>query len=419
MPKCGAQERGRDERRTIQRQRFNTRKADWEKFIETLNRSSASRLESFPLTNKEEVEYVASTLTSVLYEACTESMPQKRRFRVSNPWWTKALTKLKRKTYGKRRTYQRELISQERRKKGGDILIKRLREPYKASKHLYSKTIKSAKRESWRNFVTSHGNKEPWGFVYKHSANKLKIERVISILRRDGNFTLNVQKTANYLLETHVPEDQIEDDTRSQREIREGARRLPEAPDAPKITDEEVKSLVRSMKNGKAAGPDLIEVEVLKTACTQITDQITRLFNSCLEVGVFPKAWKEGSLRVLLKGEDKDATDPKSYRPLCLLSVIGKLFEKHLNKRLLKTSMAPGMISDRQYGFLPGRSAEDATVELCRMVSRSEYRLITGIFFDISGAFDNVWWPKVLDNLRKRECPDNIFKVLKIGRAHV
>ena len=70
------------------------------------------------------------------------------------------------------------------------------------------------------------------------------------------------------------------------------------------------------------------------------------------------------------------------------------------------------MISDRQYGFLPGRSVEDATVELCRMVSRSEHRLITGIFFDISGAFDNVWWPKVLDNLRKRECPDNVFKVL-------
>ena len=30
----------------------------------------------------------------------------------------------------------------------------------------------------------------------------------------------------------------------------------------------------------------------------------------------------------------------------------------------------------------------------------------------MSGAFDNVWWPKVLDNLRKRECPDNVFKVL-------
>ena len=136
---------------------------------------------------------------------------------------------------------------------------------------------------------------------------------MISTLRRDGNFKLNVQETANYLLDTHVPEDQIEDDTPSQREIREGARRLPEALDAPKITDEEVKSLARSMKNGKASGPDFIEVEVLKTACTQITDQITRLFNSCLELGVFPKAWKEGSLRVLPKGEDKDVIDLKSY----------------------------------------------------------------------------------------------------------
>ena len=147
VPKCRAQERGRNER-TVQRQRFNTRKADWEKFVETLNRSSANRLEALPLTNIGVVEHMASTLTSVLYEACTESMPRKRRFRASNPWWTRALTKLKRKTYGKRRTYQRELKSQERWKEGDEVLIKRLRESYKVSKHLYSKTIKSAKRES-------------------------------------------------------------------------------------------------------------------------------------------------------------------------------------------------------------------------------------------------------------------------------
>ena len=129
-------------------------------------------------------------------------------------------------------------------------------------------------------------------------------------------------------------------------------------------------------------------------------------------MGVFPTTWKESSLRVLLKGEDKEVAEPKSYQPLCLLSVKGKLFEKRLNKRLLKTSMAPGMIFDRQFRFLPGQSAEDATVELCRMVSRSEYRLVAGIVFDISGAFANVWWPNVLSNLTRCECPDNVCGVL-------
>ena len=44
----------------------------------------------------------------------------------------------------------------------------------------------------------------------------------------------------------------------------------------------------------------------------------------------------EGGLRVLLKGEDKDVKDLKSYRPICLLPVIGKLFEKFLKMRLTR-----------------------------------------------------------------------------------
>ena len=85
VPKGGAQGSNRINQRTVQSQRFNTRKADWDRFVKTLNRLSANRLEPLALTNKEEVETMARTLTSVLYEACTVSMPQKRRFRASNP----------------------------------------------------------------------------------------------------------------------------------------------------------------------------------------------------------------------------------------------------------------------------------------------------------------------------------------------
>jgi len=119
-----------------------------------------------------------------------------------------------------------------------------------------------------------------------------------------------------------------------------------------------------------------------------------------------------GSLRVLLKGGDKGEKDPKSYRPICLLSVVGKLFEKLIKLRLDGTSMAPGNISDQQFGFMPGRSTEDAIVELRRMVSASEVGYAVALLFDISGAFDNVWWLLVLNNLKDRDCPRNVFEVL-------
>jgi len=100
---------------------------------------------------------------------------------------------------------------------------------------------------------------------------------------------------------------------------------------------------------------------------------------------VRPSIWKRGSLRVLLKGGDKNEKDPKSYRPICLLSVVGKLFEKIIKLRLEDTSMAPENISGRQFGFMPGRSTEDAIVELRRVVSSTEVRYAVALLFDISG----------------------------------
>jgi hypothetical protein len=101
-------------------------------------------------------------------------------------------------------------------------------------------------------------------------------------------------------------------------------------------------------------------------------------------------------LRVFLKGENKDEKNPKFYRSICLLSVVRKFFEKILKIRLTATSLAPENVSSQQFGFTLGKSTEDAIVELRQMVSASEERYAIALLFDISEAFDNVWWPLVL-----------------------
>jgi len=64
--------------------------------------------------------------------------------------------------------------------------------------------------------------------------------------------------------------------------------------------------------------------------------------------------------------------------------------------------MAPENISNRQFEFMIGRSAEDAVVKLQRMISFSEMRYAVVPLFDISSAFDNVW-PLVLESLKDRK----------------
>ena len=58
-------------------------------------------------------------------------------------------------------------------------------------------------------------------------------------------------------------------------------------------------------------------------------------------------------------------------------------------------------------------SAEDAIVELRRLVGASDGQYVMGILFDIAGAFDNVWWPLVLQALEARSCSKNIYRVMK------
>ena len=76
-------------------------------------------------------------------------------------------------------------------------------------------------------------------------------------------------------------------------------------------------------------------------------------------------------------------------------------------------ALASGKISDWQFGFMPGKSTQDTIVKMQRAVSASEGRYTVALLFDIFNAFDNVWCPLVLQSLKSRECPKNVFEVLR------
>ena len=79
-------------------------------------------------------------------------------------------------------------------------------------------------------------------------------------------------------------------------------------------------------QKGKAPGHDLIEPDMLhKLAESDIYATVTtELFNGCLTHGVFPDIWKLGDIRTLLKSAEKDPKEVSSYRPICLLPLLGE-----------------------------------------------------------------------------------------------
>lgn len=110
-----------------------------------------------------------------------------------------------------------------------------------------------------------------------------------------------------------------------------------------------------------------------------------------LRTGIFPTIWKIGDVKVFLKSEDKPKDEIKSYRPITLLPVCGKLAEKLINRRLTTFLDAHECLDPNQFGFRRDRSTVGALAKMVQDVLDVGDKYAVGIFADISGAFDNAW----------------------------
>jgi ribonuclease HI len=103
-------------------------------------------------------------------------------------------------------------------------------------------------------------------------------------------------------------------------------------------------------------------------------------------------AWKQGVICPILK-PGKDPTEVKSYRPITLLSCIGKLMERIIQKRIEYHIEANHALPPTQTGYRRGRSTIDLLATLTQTIRQAamdgSYALV--VYLDIQGAFDCVW----------------------------
>nr|AAB23494.1 reverse transcriptase, RT, PpernR1 {retrotransposon} [Phlebotomus perniciosus=sandflies, Peptide Transposon Partial, 88 aa] [Phlebotomus perniciosus] len=80
------------------------------------------------------------------------------------------------------------------------------------------------------------------------------------------------------------------------------------------------------------------------------------------------------------------------YRPISLLSVFSKIFEKPIRTRLNNFFCRLKVLSDRQFGFREGRSTEDALLSVMSEIYEgiNEGEKVAAVFLDLSKAFDTV-----------------------------
>ncbi|GBP98589.1 Probable RNA-directed DNA polymerase from transposon BS [Eumeta japonica] len=123
--------------------------------------------------------------------------------------------------------------------------------------------------------------------------------------------------------------------------------------------------------------------------------------------------WKEAVVIGIPKpGKPRDL--PASYRPISLLSVLGKLFEKTLKTRLSDHLIGKGLIINEQFGFKPNHSCPQQALRLIEYISNGfkVKRKTVAVFFDVAKAFDRVWHAGLKYKLYKLELPDRLVIII-------
>ncbi len=115
------------------------------------------------------------------------------------------------------------------------------------------------------------------------------------------------------------------------------------------IVFKDVRTAMAEIKTSKGHGIDQIASYFLKLACPWIEMSLAYIFNNSLQTSTFPDAWKVAKVTPIFKSGDKN--NENNYRPISVLPVISRLFEKIVYNQLYNYLNESLLLSPEQSGF--------------------------------------------------------------------
>lgn len=354
--------------------RFSEERANWQIFEATLSRLFVEKHDVF---SGGTINERAKLLSDVINIAASTSITKKKANRkIKPPWWTDELTKL-------RSELRRISRNKRRHPECGTIT-----ENYRQARNRYTSCLRNEKKTTWRSFCSTNGAK-PYGRLYRWlKKGPTKVQTALALRKESGEYTANLEEMVDYLLNALIPN---EPEALSTHEVRHGnyRHRL--------VSDSEAKEALWRINPKKAPGLDGITARIARRAWPWMNDHFVNLANDSLRTGIFPKIWKEAEIVPIQKSPNGDPSLPKSFRPVSLLPVYGKALERLICTRL--TEETEEVMNRNQYGFTRNKSTIGAISDLIdwHQSRRENHTLV--VFLDITGAFNNLLWTKLHEDL--------------------
>ena len=179
-----------------------------------------------------------------------------------------------------------------------------------------------------------------------------------------------------------------------------------------KTNEQEIVKIINSLKNKNSTGFDCLSNRMLKREPHAFARLIVNLINTSIEEGSFPNCLKIAKIIPVYKKGDK--TNLNNYRPIALLPVLSKVFEKVVNTQLNKIIDAK-FIDENQFGFRNGHSTEDAVIKFIDQIEKdlALKRHVVTVYVDVSKAFDSCDHSILIKKIRRTGLDVNGIKLFE------
>jgi hypothetical protein len=356
------------------------------------------------INSPQEIEHTTDALYQGIDEIIRTHGKKRKKFVGRPDWWNEELDRFRKIYLAKKSLFYKNKLRE---------YSDHLHTEMTTAKEKFKLKMEKQRRKSWDKFAEDDLTRDPWGVVYKLAAEKFKGRGILHSFQTDeGEPTRNHITTMTYLINNLLPDDDPTINDEEQRITYGDYRAITgERGRYLEVNEDEVNHLVSLIKNKKAPGLDNLKGKILKRLHPAITPFLVKIINACFSFSYFPRRWKKGKLVILLKDPNASHTSIKNYRPITLLPEHGKIMEKIVRKAV-EAELTP-LHSRHQYGFIKGRSTTDALERFVSTVRNANEKYVATIYFDIRGAFDNLWWPALIKTLKARGVSSELTAMIK------